>query len=975
MSFLSIPFHFIATFLVAIAAAGGLWVGVLRPELGAPRGVARWSFGAGWTLLLVAEVVHGSFITGELELSVVMLRTAAYAILALSLVAGRGASLAPAVVPVTWAFGPGFFGLAAAGLALRSRLPAARRLALAFGFFGAAEVLVGASEAVLGFPRAAVEEPGVIWFAAHGLRLAGGIALGFWLGQLFRFSVRLRFVAAFVVLLLIVIVSISSAMTQVFASGVRMDALERARREGQLLQRRMDFYRDETLRVGRVVAENDSVQEWVARRDLENLRALSVGLLSPDGAAQALDFVAFLDAGGELLAFSSEPGPGEPPRLDEADVVSLAGSLVVQSVLRDEVQAGSVDTIGSKKIGLLGGFPIYPPGAQRSLAGVVVSGRVIVRDFLEELRGSRQEISVVTRSEVLATTLSEGAEELVRAGQGAEGPVFERGEVVSVQGLVGGIEFFSAFIPLQREGDRAVIGALVISQPLDVLAETQESLGRTLFLVALLATLVAVTAASVSGARITRPLRDLTAAAERISKGDLEARVQVSEADEVGALGDAFNQMTVSLQVANRGLVEAAEEELRLRSELETVLQSMTDGVISVDEAARIVTFNREAEHILRASAERARGRRIDEVLVLTDASGNPLDLPVYRLESGSATGSVPPGLRNGAPTPVAVTSAPIRDERGRVTGAVAVVRDLTREMEVERMKTEFLSNISHELRTPLTPIKGYADLLRRRQVPRVQQVKFLDSITASTKRLERVVEMLIDFSAMEAGRLVVKPVPLSLGGAVAALLEKWEDVTPKHRFERRGFGSLPPLNVDARLLPRAIDELIDNAVKFSPQGGRVVVSATARGSAEASVRITVRDEGIGVSRDQLERIFQGFVQVDASETRQFGGLGLGLAYVRRIVEAHGGALEAESVPGKGSKFSLVLPGSVISADGSPSESGAERRAGASAAKVAPERTGRSRKAAPGGAAGTGDGAGRKRSSRPARKPIPPEEP
>ena len=334
----------------------------------------------------------------------------------------------------------------------------------------------------------------------------------------------------------------------------------------------------------------------------------------------------------------------------------------------------------------------------------------------------------------------------------------------------------------------------------------------------------------------------------------------------------------------------------------------MTDGLIAVDRTGQILTINREAERITGVPAERAKGLKVAQVLEVTDATGAQVDLPIFRLAGGSTAGFIPGTGPDGRGTPVAVTSAPIIDEAGTLTGAVALLRDLTTEMEVETMKTEFLSNISHELRTPLTPIKGYADLLRRKVVPRAKSVSFLNVIVASTERMERIVDMLVDFSAMQAGRLMVRAAPFNLDRATAELVEKWQESAPKHSFERTGFEGLPQVAGDPRLLPRAIDELIDNAVKFSPDGGPITIHGELDPSRPDRVRVSVTDQGIGITSEQMSQIFHDFVQVDASETRAFGGLGLGLAYVRRIIEAHDGELKVQSTPGEGSRFSMLIP-------------------------------------------------------------------
>ncbi|MGH2690855.1 MAG: ATP-binding protein, partial [Actinomycetota bacterium] len=359
----------------------------------------------------------------------------------------------------------------------------------------------------------------------------------------------------------------------------------------------------------------------------------------------------------------------------------------------------------------------------------------------------------------------------------------------------------------------------------------------------------------------------------------------------------------------------------------------------AVDLDGTIVAFNREAERMSGIPADRALGRKVEHVLALEDPSGARLPLLIDGAHRESVRGII---ASLSAPhvavkTPVAITSANVADEQGNAMGLVAVVRDLTPEIEVERMKTEFLSNVSHELRTPLTPLKGYANLMIRREVPRSQAVGFLERIVESTDRLERIVGMLVDFSAMEAGRLVPKAVPMNLGSVVEQLMVRWEDVSPKHRFVREGFGALPLLQLDQRLVPRAIDELIDNAVKFSPEGGRVLVTASLdrqlRAAGSRLVRITVSDEGIGIAKDRLADLGGGFVQVDASETREYGGLGLGLAYVRRLAESHGGYLEEpKSAPGRGSSFTIVLPAGHVDTTTSLSPPSPPQRAAAAPA-------------------------------------------
>jgi len=229
---------------------------------------------------------------------------------------------------------------------------------------------------------------------------------------------------------------------------------------------------------------------------------------------------------------------------------------------------------------------------------------------------------------------------------------------------------------------------------------------------------------------------------------------------------------------------------------------------------------------------------------------------------------------------------------------------------ELESMKAEFLANISHELRTPLTPIRGYAELLRSREIPRPQAVKLLESILQSTARLERVIDMLVSFAAIEAGGISLCVEPVNLRLLLKNVAERWaRRADAAHPIAKWVGRNMPEVMVDRQLLERSLDELVDNAVKYSPRGGAVALEARLSSTGQdAQVEITVRDHGVGMPEQQLDAVFVDFFQLDGSSTRQVGGLGLGLAFVQRVVRAHDGELQCTSVSGAGSTFSIFLP-------------------------------------------------------------------
>ena len=225
-------------------------------------------------------------------------------------------------------------------------------------------------------------------------------------------------------------------------------------------------------------------------------------------------------------------------------------------------------------------------------------------------------------------------------------------------------------------------------------------------------------------------------------------------------------------------------------------------------------------------------------------------------------------------------------------------------------MRAEFLANISHELRTPLTPIKGFASLLQSRKLTQAKARGFADEIATAADELERVITQLVNFATIADGQLSLDPRPVPLRPLVDNVLRTWrERVDGTHRLVRRVPAGVPQVVADPTYLTQLLEELVDNAVKYSPDGGTVVVEAKViDGEDGPALELSVSDEGIGIPADQLDEIMGDFAQGDASTTRQFGGLGLGLALVQRIAHAHGGSLVVDSEPGSGSRVAVVLP-------------------------------------------------------------------
>jgi len=572
--------------------------------------------------------------------------------------------------------------------------------------------------------------------------------------------------------------------------------------------------------------------------------------------------------------------------------------------------AGSIEVLGGRVLAV--GIHVVmaqAPDGYRPV-GIVIASADLTREYLSERARNDPAVTLafVDREKVLVSygrPLSSGsvldvANQALRDRDGSAT-------------RVSGGSFLAARAVVASDGARVL--SVVATLPTTVVDDTRNELFGSLFLVGLLTSLAAFFVAVFVGERIGVGLRRLTRAAEAIQGGDLSVRSNVVSRDEVGVLSGTFDSMADSIETLAAELRQTAEEEAKTRTRLETVVAGMGEALVAVDAGGQITTFNAAAEDLFGVSAREAVGRSASSVVTIETDEGADLSIRMAQPAAGPWSSSAVVVRDQGTHIPVALSAGGLGRPGGPPAGGVYVLRDMRREREAERAKSELLSNISHELRTPLVPIKGYAELLLRRKMPEAKTRQSLSEIVEAADRLELVVQRLLDVAAQEATPLSVQRDPVAVRPLLESVVNRWKArVDDKHPITRRMARDLPELIGDRRLLERCLDELVDNAVKFSPQGGTVSVSAThssngaVNGASSPSVRISVRDHGIGIADDRLDRIFEDFSQGDSSPTRQFGGLGLGLALVRRVVLAHDGELVCETSPGEGSTFSMVLP-------------------------------------------------------------------
>jgi two-component system, OmpR family, phosphate regulon sensor histidine kinase PhoR len=406
----------------------------------------------------------------------------------------------------------------------------------------------------------------------------------------------------------------------------------------------------------------------------------------------------------------------------------------------------------------------------------------------------------------------------------------------------------------------------------------------------------------VFAARIGR-LKDFS---QRIAEGNFRPLLSEGPRDELSELTDSMNQTAARLDQEIRTLSGE-------RNRSSAILRSMVEGVAVIDAQERLVFYNRAFSEIFNVPVSTAEGRPLIEAVRNAELVGlirkalrgeeglqNDISMGIVQMQNFSVTAAPVMALEttNGAPDA----------DRAKPSGAVVVLHDVTELRRLERVRQDFVANVSHEFKTPLTAIQGFAEtLLSGALDDPTSNRRFLEIIRTHAVRLARLTNDLLKLARIEAGKLEVEFFPVGLielieGCAETTLLKaSRKQIT----LEIEVPPGLPPVRGDAGLLRDVLQNLLDNAIQYTPEGGHIRVSADLR-SKEAVV--TVTDTGIGIPASDKERIFERFYRVDAARSREAGGTGLGLSIAKHIVEAHGGHLWVDSVIGEGSKFSFSIP-------------------------------------------------------------------
>ncbi len=439
-------------------------------------------------------------------------------------------------------------------------------------------------------------------------------------------------------------------------------------------------------------------------------------------------------------------------------------------------------------------------------------------------------------------------------------------------------------------------GYVRVAVPLaEVEAEVTE-IERTMWLVALGVSLCGLLLNYVVIGRALRPVDTLTLAANAMAAGEYQERVAVESRDELGALAQSFNRMG--------GEIEAREGQMReVVDRMSAVLGGMIEGVFAVDDEQRILFANEAAGKLLNFRPEVAQGKKFSSIIenetlrrVARDTIKEPGGKLIRQVE-----------FKNG-PTEIvlAVNGAKLPGEP--CPGIVVVLHDVSELRRLERLRQEFVANVSHELKTPLSAIIAYAETLRHGAMRDPEHSElFIQRIEEQASRLAELIQDMLQLARIEASQVPYEISIVEIGDVVSACLAAHETNAEQKGIKLVSQKKLRDicLPADEEALRQILNNLVTNAIKYTPKGGRVKINWRLEGS---EIAIRVRDNGIGIPEEHHHRIFERFYRVDKARSREMGGTGLGLAIVKHLTQMLGGTVALQSAPGEGSTFEVRFP-------------------------------------------------------------------
>jgi len=453
--------------------------------------------------------------------------------------------------------------------------------------------------------------------------------------------------------------------------------------------------------------------------------------------------------------------------------------------------------------------------------------------------------------------------------------------------------------------DGPVFWVLRLSLPVTAIDAALTTVNHKLFFGTVAAVFFALVVSLIVTRNISRPLEEMTKRAEYYSKGDFSQRMMIKKASasrEIASLAGAMDQMADQLD-------EKINTIINQRNQLETVFSSMVEAVIAVNQDEKIISINEAAARMFGIERIKAQGRLVQEVI--RNASIQEQIRHILETEQGIEDEVVLVDERG--ENYLQTHGVSLYDGTARSIGALIVLNDVTRLRRLERVRRDFVANVSHELRTPITSIRGYVEtLLDGALEDREDALRFLEIVLRQSEQLSEIIDDLLSLSRIEQDSNE-KGVNFDVMELAPVLEEATQ--TCRQRAADKEIDLLVDcpseitMKMNRTLLLQAIVNLVINGITYSEKKGAVTVQAREEGEDNhKNICISVRDRGIGISREHLPRLFERFYRSDKARSRTAGGTGLGLSIVKHIVHAHGGNVDVRSKLGEGSEFIITIP-------------------------------------------------------------------
>lgn len=534
----------------------------------------------------------------------------------------------------------------------------------------------------------------------------------------------------------------------------------------------------------------------------------------------------------------------------------------------------------------------------------LISDPVLLSQYLNEIRSvTNARITVIDVSgKVLADTESNAANmdnhasrpEVKQALEGNMGISKRYSDTLKV-------DFQYVATPIYKDGN--IIGVLRLSKPLYEIQKMTQRMYLNVFIAVLAGALIASLLGYKISENITMPIKEITYTATRIAKGQLDKRINLETDDEISILADAINHMASSLSDSINSLQDK-------NAKLEAFMSSVVNGIIAIDSNERILFINPIAARMLNIREKDVTGKHFLQV-----ARNNQIDNYLKEIIKQNRFFDVEITLDYPSEKILKLYTNPIKYvDRGDIAGIIITIQDITELRKLERMRTEFVANVSHELKTPLTSIKGFVETLKSGALEdREDTIRFLNIIEDEAERLYRLISDILSLSELEHRKHRGVPEKIGVKHTISEVMSILKSQADKKEIllETNLQEGVYNLYGDPDRFKQMLINLVDNAVKYTPDKGKVLVAAynhEEKKNGEKRVIIDVIDNGIGIAKEHIPRLFERFYRVDKARSRRVGGTGLGLAIVKYIVLSFDGEIEVESEVGKGTRFTISIP-------------------------------------------------------------------